>query len=89
MYRKSELSPVAIDRGWPHQVALPAPASRNGEYKTIYDFCKSLSLSPRGQSVFRDEWYIVYCFADREHAEKFMARFGGEPFNPGDRSKGA
>jgi hypothetical protein len=32
-YRKGELTPAAIDRGWPHQVALPAAASLNGGYK--------------------------------------------------------
>ena len=78
--RKGELSPAAIDRAWPHQVVLPASASRNGGYKVIHEFCKELTLCPRGHSVFCDEWFDVYCFAEREHAEKFMARFGGRPF---------
>jgi hypothetical protein len=30
LYRKGELSPASVDRGWPHQVALPASASLNG-----------------------------------------------------------
>jgi hypothetical protein len=30
MRRKGELSPAAIDRGWPYQVALPTRASANG-----------------------------------------------------------
>ena len=89
MYRKGELSPAGIDRGWPYQVALPAHASRNGGYKVIHEFCKDLSLCPRGHSVFRDEWFNIYCFAEREHAEKFIRRFAGEPFDPRDRGKGA
>jgi hypothetical protein len=28
IYRKGELLPASIDRGWPHQVALPAICSR-------------------------------------------------------------
>jgi len=90
VYRKGELSPAAVDRGWPHQVALPESASRGGGYKTIHDFCKALSLCPRGHSVCRDgEWFKIYCFADAADAEKFMARFGGEKFDPRRRGKGS
>jgi hypothetical protein len=32
-YRKGELSPAMIDRGWPHQVGLPASACEHGGYK--------------------------------------------------------
>jgi hypothetical protein len=83
VYRKGELSPASVDRHWPHQVALPASASLNGGYKAIYDFCKDLSLCARGHTVLHnDEWFNVYCFSDEAHAEKFMARFGGEKFDP-------
>jgi hypothetical protein len=57
VYRKGELSPARVDRGWPHQIALPAAD--------------------------------VHCFADAEHAEKFMRRFGGEKFHPKQRGKGS
>jgi hypothetical protein len=36
--RKGELSPAGIDRGWPHQVALPASATKDGGHKTIHAF---------------------------------------------------
>ena len=88
-YRKGELSPAAIDRGWPHQVALPASASRNGGYKIIHEFCEDLSLCSRGHAVFHDGvWFNVYCFAEPAHAAKFMQRFGGETFDPGQKGKG-
>lgn len=35
-----------------------------------------------------DQWHHVYCFAEREHAEKFQARFGGEWFDPTRRGRG-
>jgi hypothetical protein len=90
VYRKGELSPVMIDRGWPHQVALPASASFNNGFKLIHDFCKDLSLCSRGHAVFRDgEWFNVYCFVEPEHAEKFTQRFGGVKFDPRQRGKGA
>ena len=90
VYRKGELSPAAIDRDWPHQVALPASASLNGGYKAIHDFCKNLSLCSRGHAVIHnDEWFNVYCFSDSADAEKFMSRFGGEKFDPTQRGRGA
>ena len=42
-------------------------------------FCLDLLVCERHHSVFHDDkWWIVYCFADAEHAEKFRVRFGGE-----------
>ena len=79
-----------MDRGWPHQVALPADKSLGQNYWIVRDFCRDLSLCDRGHSVFHEgQWWNVYCFAQPEHAEKFMQRFGGEPFNPKDRGKGS
>jgi hypothetical protein len=90
VYRKGELSPTMIDRGWPHQVALPASASLNGGYKNIHEFCKDLSLCPRGHSVFHDgQWFNVYCFSHQTDAETFSRRFGGEKFDPNQRGKGS
>jgi hypothetical protein len=57
--RKGELCPAAIDQGWPYQVALPASALRNGGYAAVHDFCKELTLCPRGHSVFRDQWFNI------------------------------
>jgi hypothetical protein len=73
-YRKGELSPAAVDRGWP---------------RVIHNFCRPLSLCPRGHSVNDGrEWYRVYCFAGAGDAESFMARFGGERFDPAKRGRG-
>ena len=69
--------------------ALPAIACENDGYKTIHDFCKDLSLCRRGHCVRHDgQWFNVYCFADAADADKFMARFGGEKFDPAQRGKG-
>jgi hypothetical protein len=86
VYRKGELSLAGIDRGWPHQVALPATTALNGGHKAIQEFCVALSLCNRGHSVFHEYlWWNVYCFADPIDAEKFMRQFGGEKFDPGQR----
>ena len=68
-------APATVDRDWPYQVALPASASRNGGFVAIREFCKDLSLRPRGHSVFHgDEWWNIYCFTEAAHAERSLIR---------------
>ena len=52
MRRKGELSPAGIDRGWPHQVALPARFCERGGYQEIHEFCKELTLCTPGTPSF-------------------------------------
>src|SRR5262245_12519235 len=88
VYRNGEVSQAAIDRGWPHQVALPAFRLLGARYFTVHLFCDGLSLCPRGHTFRRnDQDYSVFCFAEHEHAEKFHARFGGEFVDPKTRPK--
>ena len=88
VYRKGELSKGTIDRQWPHQVALPAACCTGGNYVTIRLFCEPLSLCPRTHAFRRsDQDMIVFCFADRAHAEQFRERFAGEFLDPKDRPK--
>jgi hypothetical protein len=89
VYRKGELSKSTIDREWPHQVALAADFV-TASYTHIQDFCRDepLSLCPRGHSFRRDDtWYVCYCFAERDHAARFLQRFGGEFTDPASRPK--
>ena len=53
--RKGELTSNRIDREWPHQVALPADQVRGENYDITYDFCRGLSLCPRGHTVRRED----------------------------------
>jgi hypothetical protein len=54
IYRRGE-----FDRGWLHQLALPASTCKDVGYMTIHDFCKDLSICPRGHSVFHgSEWCV-------------------------------
>ena len=44
-------------------------------------FCVGLSLAPRGHTLLRDrQWHFVFCFSNREDAEKIMTRFSGRWF---------
>jgi hypothetical protein len=89
MPRKGELTPAAIDRRWPHQVAVRADVVRE-RFAEVEAAKGELGAAVRGHSVFHEgEWYNVVCFADPANAEQFRARFGGEPFNPADRGRGA
>lgn len=70
--RRGELSAAAIDRGWPHQVAVRADQITGVNYDMVHGFCKGMSLCERGHSVQRDNIdYVVFCFADPAHAELF------------------
>jgi hypothetical protein len=56
--------------------------------RAIRDFCKGLSLCPRGHYFYRDTiGFNVYCFAEPEHAEQFCNRFDGELVDPKDRPR--
>src|SRR5690242_11445977 len=90
VWRTGELSSAHIDRAWPHQVAVPAKISVGERYKVVHGFCEGLSLCSRGHSVvgpYNERWN-VFCFAEKEHAERFEARFGGEWFDTAKRRKG-
>lgn len=88
VYRKGELSKTAVDRGWPHQVALASYRCGGDNYLTHRFFCRELSLCDRGHSFYRNGTdFSVFCFAERKHAELFRARFGGELMCPKTRPK--
>jgi hypothetical protein len=86
VYRKGELSKGTMDRQWPHQVALPASRCGGHNYVTLRLFCEPLSLCPHSYRS-NDIDMIVFCFADRAHAEQFRDRFDGELIDPKDRPK--
>src|SRR3977135_145417 len=87
--RKGELTAALIDRGWPHKWR-PQRRLAPARIKSHADFCRELSLCPRGKAVFHgDQWWRVFCFSDPIHADAFRERFGGEPFNPENRGGGA
>ena len=73
--RKGEPTAAGIDRGWPHQVVVPATEC-TGSHGRFMEAFSSTCVCERHHSVFHeDKWWIVYCFADPEHAEKFRVRF--------------
>jgi hypothetical protein len=85
MRRKGELSPAGIDRGWPHQVAMPYDSCTGKNYDPPHSFIRGLSVCGRTHTVMHgDEKYLVFCFADVEDALQFKEAFGGIQFYPED-----
>jgi len=90
VYRKGELSKAMMERDWPHQVALPAYRCLGHNYLTMRFFCEGegLSLCPHTHSLRRgDQDMLVFCFAQRQHAEQFHESFDGEFIDPKSRPK--
>lgn len=88
-YRKCEMSTHDINTNFPFQVAVIQP--REGLYeldKARHAYCKDLSLCQRGHFFRRDgsDW-VVFCFAEKAHADMFKTEFSGEDFDP--KGKGA
>jgi hypothetical protein len=46
-------------------------------------------MDRRKGEVKNDEWHLVFCFAEKDHAEKFKARFAGEWLDPATRGMGS
>lgn len=92
MRRKGEITPGAIDRGWPYQVAVPLHDRHGVPFAgDARRYCQHLKLSvcERGHTVHDGkQMYHVYCFADPEHAALFKKALGGEDFNPRERGRG-
>jgi hypothetical protein len=92
MRRKGELSGGAIDRGWPHQVAIAVydrhGVRSGGDARRFCEYMK-LSVCSRGHYVNDgNQDYNVYCFADAEHAAIFRKAMDGEDFDPRERGRG-
>ena len=72
---------AAIDRQWPHQVALKAPLGKR--LPDILEFCRRCGAAPRHPSFRRgDEDWVCIAFKVEADAHAFRDRFGGTPMKP-------
>jgi hypothetical protein len=65
-------------------------ARRWQNYPSLHNFITSEKLShcPRGHFFYRHGvGFNVFCFSEREHAERFLKQLGGEFIDPKDRSR--
>lgn len=90
MPRKDEMSKSQTDRDYPFQVALAADQCSGKNYELIMCACAAFNTALRAHAVRRhDGHHVVLCFASYTDAKDFMAMFGGEPFDPKDKERGA
>jgi hypothetical protein len=80
MIRKGEITRSRLRSECPHHVALPAEKVRGLENSEIVrSAAAALSAAPLTYYVRRDGLdYVVFCFVEREGAETFRERFGGQ-----------
>jgi hypothetical protein len=76
---RGQRSRTAINREFPYQVVLPENSVAGRELDRVIGFHDKLSLPIKSRSAFQnDQWYAIYCFADKEHALAFRLAFGGK-----------
>jgi hypothetical protein len=69
-----------LGKEYPYQVMIAADAFA----VNLGDlFCKNLGVPVRTHWINEDGApYVVYCFADPQHARTFIEAFGGDGFDP-------
>lgn len=72
-----------------HQKAVGDHQGANGVAQIASQAATAMSTAASSSSTLRQGLYKVFCFAEPEHAAAFMARFGGERFDPTQRGRGA
>lgn len=83
---RGALSQTGIDRGWPHQVALPIDRCTGKDFQAPNDLSRQLggySLHP--EVADGDQRYLIFCFREPRDAAKFKEAFDAVPFYPEDR----
>jgi len=75
---RGQRSKAAINREFPHQVIVPAKSVGGRELARVIAFHDRVLVPVKSRSAFQnDQWYAIYCFAERERALAFRLAFGG------------
>lgn len=85
---KGALSDAALDREWPHQVAIQDDLCVDRNFQIIADWLIGRSHAPRTRTVtvewrnsHKVETYRVHCFSNPADAVDFLSTFGGYRFD--------
>ena len=58
------------------------PSDRIGSFSQVRAFHDEAGLTIKSYTARKvDNWYLLYCFADRKNAVAFQLAFGGEIFD--------
>jgi len=79
----------AAEGSFPYWVCLIEEKCTGSNYDQHREFWRAhgLTLSAHGHSVVWQKWYCVFRFGEKEHAARFMQKFGGEPMHPKEKGK--
>ena len=80
--RKGEITKRRIHRDFPHQVAILIPVGGLvARLMAMHKFCDTRSMPYKTHADLRHDplaEFVRFCFAVSEHADAFIAEFGGE-----------
>ena len=75
---RGQPSRAVINREFLHQVIVLADNVSGRELDRVIAFHDKVSVPVKSRSAFQnDQWYAIFCFAEKEHALAFRLAFGG------------
>ena len=68
-----------LRREYPHHVLVPADSMRGKTFNRVLAFHDQAGMPVMNCTARKDDqWYLLYCFAERKNALAFQLAFGGE-----------
>src|SRR5262249_26227329 len=78
---RGQSSRTLLDREFPYQVLVQAESVGGDMLDSVVTFHATRGLPTKKRSVRRDDGlWLLYCFAQRAHADAFRHLFGGQVF---------
>jgi hypothetical protein len=75
---RGQASRSLLNREFPHRVVVLSDSVRGLVLDDVHAFHDNRGLRVTCHSIQQDDqWYSVYCFANRQAAEQFQILFGG------------
>lgn len=71
-----------INRDFRHQIILPASEYTGDKAKLHKLYCANLNFgADHGSVIINALSYVIYCFSNRQDANRFRKNFGGKKLN--------
>jgi hypothetical protein len=82
----SQSSWTIRSREYSHQVLVPTDSVRGRTFDHVLDFHEKIGVPIKNYTVRKDDdWYLSYCFTERNKAVAFQMLFGGKLFDQTSR----
>jgi len=76
---RGQSSRKALDREYPHQVLVLSNEVPGATFNKVVAFHHQIRAPMKSRPIVKDdEWYSLYCFANKQDALAFQLTFGGE-----------